>query len=90
MNPVNGKTMQNLYDAFFGGRTNATKLFYQCEGEEKIRLEKVTYYYGVRMCVVITVQKCCACAHGRTKSVHFLDMWILPAFIRGVTSQQEW
>ncbi len=28
-------------DAFFGGRTNAAKLFHQCEGEEKIRLEKV-------------------------------------------------
>ncbi len=26
-------------DAFFGGRTNAAKLFHQCEGEEKIRLE---------------------------------------------------
>ena len=29
-------------DAFFGGRTNATKLFHQCEGEEKIRSEKLS------------------------------------------------
>ena len=28
-------------DAFFGGRTNAAKLFHQCEGKEKIRLGKV-------------------------------------------------
>ena len=26
-------------DAFFGGRTNAAKLFHKCEGDEKIRLE---------------------------------------------------
>ena len=24
-------------DAFFGGRTNAAKLYHQCEGDEKIR-----------------------------------------------------
>ena len=24
-------------DAFYGGRTNATKLFHQCQGEEKIK-----------------------------------------------------
>jgi hypothetical protein len=34
-------------DAFFGGRTNAAKLFHQCEGEEKIRLEKVVVYFFV-------------------------------------------
>ena len=28
-------------DVFFGGCTNAARLFHQCEGEEKIRLEKV-------------------------------------------------
>ena len=32
-------------DAFFGGRTNAAKLFYECKDQEKIRL------------VIITVQK---------------------------------
>ncbi len=29
-------------DAFFGGRTNAAKLFYKCKDQEKIRL----VYYG--------------------------------------------
>ena len=24
-------------DAFYGGRTNATKLFHQCQGDEKIK-----------------------------------------------------
>ena len=27
----------NPRDAFYGGRTNATKLFYKCEGDEEIR-----------------------------------------------------
>ena len=31
-------------DAFFGGRTNATKLFYECGDQEKIRLAHC--YYG--------------------------------------------
>ena len=65
-------------DAFFGGRTNAAKLFHQCEGEEKIRLEKVAL--SVFLCVFSEY----------VFSNTFLDMWILRAFIRGVTSQQEW
>ena len=37
-------------DAFFGGRTNAAKLFHECQGQEKIRLvcqgtEVVTHAY---------------------------------------------
>ena len=35
-------------DAFFGGRTNATKLFHECKGQEKIRL--VCYGTKVRSC----------------------------------------
>ena len=27
-------------DAFYGGRTNAAKLFHECQGNEKIRYEK--------------------------------------------------
>jgi hypothetical protein len=38
-------------DAF--GRTNAAKLFHQCEGEEKIRLEKVAVYF-----FVFSIKKC--------------------------------
>jgi hypothetical protein len=34
-------------DAVFGGCTNAAKLFHQCEGEEKIRLEKVVLCFFV-------------------------------------------
>ena len=32
-------------DAFFGGRTNAAKLFYKCKDQEKIRL----VYYGAEV-----------------------------------------
>ena len=32
-------------DAFFGGRTNATKLFHQCEDEERIRYVDFTSLY---------------------------------------------
>ncbi len=100
VNPVNGKTMQNLYedtirkvcylreqglnivemwecdlkreleedegmrcyfeghslvdplaprDAFFGGRTNAAKLFHKCKDQEKIRLVIITVKKLLRM-----------------------------------------
>ncbi len=50
-------------DAFFGGRTNATKLFHQCEGEEKIRLKKIVCYYGVRMLSTLEKRNVC-CYYG--------------------------
>ena len=60
-------------DAFFGGRTNATKLLHECKGQEKIRL--VCYGTEVVMCVYLV------------KIVFFVGTWTLPACTRGVTSR---
>ncbi len=59
-------------DAFFGGRTNAAKLFHKCQGQEKIR----SVCYGTLKCRART-----------KKSYFFVDMWTLPACTPGVTSR---
>ena len=63
-------------DAFFGGRTNAAKLFYECRDQEKIRL---------------VFLRCVEMLRARTKfeTVFFVDMWTLPACTPGVTSRHE-
>ena len=62
-------------DAFFGGRTNATKLLHECKGQEKIRL--VCYGTEVVTCAYLV------------KIVFFIGTWTLPACTRGVTSRHE-
>ncbi len=70
-------------DAFFGGRTNATKLFHQCEDQEKVRLVR-------EHILLLRCRGCCACVLSSFLKSYSLDTWTLPVFIRGVTSQQEW
>ncbi len=65
-------------DAFFGGRTNASKLFYECKDQEKIRL------------VIITVKKLLRMRTKFFDQTTFTDTWTLPACTHGVTSQREW
>ncbi len=70
-------------DAFFGGRTNATKLFHQCKDQEKIRLVR-------EHMLLLRCRDCCACVLSSFLKSYSSDTWTLPAFIPGVTSQQEW
>ena len=47
-------------DAFFGGRTNAAKLFHECKEDEEIRYGKFKYflYFNVYLMVVMYFQIC--------------------------------
>ena len=39
------RMLLNPKDAYYGGRANATKLYYKTEGEEKIKYKDVTSMY---------------------------------------------
>ena len=70
-------------DAFFGGRTNATKLFHRCENQEKIRLVR-------EHILLLRCRGCCTCVLSSFLKPYSLGTWTLLVFIRGVTSQEEW
>ena len=58
-------------DAFYGGRTNATKLFHECQGDEKIKYHpsSITLFKMVRVTSLLPL---------------FTGMLILQVYTRGV------
>ena len=56
-------------DAFYGGRTNAAKLFHECQGNEKIRYEKGSTRFRTPLLY--------------SNSTFFTGTWILQVYTRG-------